>query len=159
MVNVKEVVLERSFPVGPKFEMQKIRMTILTTLNDPVSGIISLCRVLDQIVAGYHKQRGNKPVSAEPAKKEAIYDNLPKEPIPQGIYKDDTTNTERIKKVQDMLPDEFASYNLQVYIQNDKICIKKYLPPKDYAIVSKFMESIDAVHISAGSETRWELPN
>lgn len=150
MVTVKEVVLERSFPVGPKFEMQKIRVTL-----DSMDGVDDLLQILDNIVNSYHNKNGipeelKLKVSSNTIKESSVVkDAAPKD------------NTQRISEVTEVIPEEFKGLVKLVYVASDqRVCVQfKYVPPSEFKILADFMkDTLKAEYISAGKETYWKLP-
>ena len=71
-----------------------------------------------------------------------------------------TDNTQRIRNVQELVPEEMKNWIKQVYIMDNRVCVKaNFLKLPDYTILAKFMdESLGAKRITDGKESRWELP-
>ena len=69
-------------------------------------------------------------------------------------------NTQRIRDVRELVPEEMKKWIKQVYIMDNRVCVKaNFLKLPDYTILAKFMdESLGAKRITDGKESRWELP-
>ena len=169
-MNVKEVIMESSFPTvpqeGKKFEMKRItykielepeenRLEVLSKLSREQDAIKDGCQgkdtpkyqVSDVTVVQENKDFRGKVLT------EDVLVTLTQEQEPKD-------NTQRIRDVKNLIPVEMEKWIKSVYIVDDRVCVKaNYLKLTDYTILAKFMdESLGAKRITDGKESRWELP-
>ena len=145
-MNVKEVTLERSFPVGPKFEMQRIVYTVvLEEEENRLEVVEKLCRELDAVVSDYAgvESPGLKAKVIEPVKIE-----------PTKITVGD--NTQRIRDVKDLIPNEFRDLVKSVYVTDDRVYVE-FKFTKAWEPLRDFMQDVLKAKYSK-EERRWRLP-